>query len=45
MGGLAVHRLPYGDYRVFYMIENAEVTVLRVLHGAQEEKRRLPFDD
>jgi plasmid stabilization system protein ParE len=36
VGPSAVHKLTHGRYLIFYQIERAEVTVLRIIHGARD---------
>lgn len=36
-----IRRRPYGKYLIFYEILDAEISILRVLHGAQDYEKIL----
>lgn len=40
-----VRRRPYKDYLIFYRVEQTQVFVVRVLHGAREYEALLVFED
>ncbi len=40
-----IHRVPYGDYVIYYRVSDTQVEVLRILNSAQDYEAILFPDD